>query len=216
MKNNQLIHGGGVMKIYLLRHGQTNLNRDGKYQGSSDKELNEFGKKQAELLGRRIQKYNIGIIYTSDLGRVIETSKIINNYVNTEIIIREELREINLGTWDTLTVEERYQGNAEYAMEWYKHLSDLPYPDGECGADVCKRVQKVIQDIKKAHYENAAIVTSGGTIAILLSEVLGLEQYNRFNMVIDNCSISIIDYDKEKNKLSVKCINDTAHLENLV
>lgn len=203
------------MNIYLLRHGQTNLNRDGKFQGATDKDLNEFGKKQADLLGKRIQKYNIDIIYSSDLKRVVETSKIINSYTNTEIIIKEELREINMGAWDTLTMEERYTNNEDYAKEWHNHLEDLPYPDGGCGQDVCKRVMRVIEDIKKQRYENVAIVTSGGTIAILLSEFLGLEQYKRFGMEIDNCSISIVNYDILNNKLTVKCINDTGHLEGL-
>jgi len=137
------------MNIYLLRHGQTNLNRDGKFQGATDKDLNELGKKQAELLGKRIQKYHIDIIYSSDLKRVIETSKILNNYIGTEIIIKEELREINMGTWDTLTMSERFINNEDYAKEWHKHLADLPYPDGECGQDVCKRVKKIADDIKK-------------------------------------------------------------------
>lgn len=203
------------MKIYLLRHGQTNLNRDGKYQGAIDKDLNEFGKKQAELLGKRIQKFDIDIIYSSDLKRVIETSKIINNYVNTEIIIKEELREINMGAWDTLTIEERYIHNQDYANEWHKYLADMPYPDGECGEDVCKRAMIVIEDIKKQQYENVAIVTSGGTIAILLCEILGLELHKRFNIDISNCSISIVNLDNSNNKLTVNCINDTGHLEEL-
>jgi broad specificity phosphatase PhoE len=210
---NYLLIRGGAMKIYLLRHGQTNLNRDGKYQGAIDKDLNEFGKKQAELLGKKIQKFNIDIIYSSDLKRVMETSKIINNYVSTEIIIKEELREINMGTWDTLTVDERFISDEKYAKEWHKHLSDLPYPNGECGGDVCKRVMQVIEDIKKQQYENVAIVTSGGTISILLCEILGLEQCKRFSMDVDNCSISIINYDASNDKLIVEGINDIDHLD---
>ncbi|WP_313343931.1 histidine phosphatase family protein [Sedimentibacter sp.] len=204
------------MNIYLLRHGQTNINRDGIFQGDIDRELNEFGKKQAELLGKRIQKYHIDIIYSSDLGRVIETSKIINTYTNTEIILKEELREINMGTWDILSMEERYINNEAYATEWHKHLADLSYPNGECGKDVSKRVMKVIDDIKKRQYKNVAIVTSGGTISILLCEILGLEQYKRFGMQIDNCSISVVNYDIKNNKQIVKCINDTGHLEDLI
>jgi broad specificity phosphatase PhoE len=204
------------MNIYLLRHGQTNLNRDGKFQGATDKDLNEFGKRQAELLGKRIHKYHIDIIYSSDLKRVIETSKIINNYVKTEIILKEELREINMGAWDTLTVKQRYTNNEDYAIEWHKHLADLPYPDGECGQDVCKRAMKVIDEIKKLQYENVAIVTSGGTIAIILCEILGLEQFKRFGMEIDNCSISIVNYNVLNNELTVRCINDTGHLKNSV
>ncbi|MDF2885245.1 MAG: alpha-ribazole phosphatase, partial [Clostridiaceae bacterium] len=202
--------------IYLLRHGQTNLNKCGKFQGATDIDLNELGKKQAELLGKRIQKYNIDIIYSSDLKRVIETTEILNNYIGVEIIIKEELREINMGAWDKLTTEERYINNEDYAKEWHKHLADLPYPNGECGQDVYNRVKKIIDDIKKQKHENIAIVTSGGTISILLCEFLGLEQYKRFSMEIDNCSISIINYDILNDKTIVKCINDTGHLENLI
>lgn len=201
------------MKIYLLRHGQTNLNRDGKFQGDTDKDLNEFGKKQTELLGKRMQKYHIDIIYSSDLKRVMETSEIINSYINTEIVVKEELREINMGAWDVVTIRERYTNNEDYAAKWHKHLADLPYPEGECGQDVCKRAMKVVDEVKKQQYENVAIVTSGGTIAILLCEFLGLEQYKRFVMEIDNCSISIVNYDVLNNKITVKCINDTGHLE---
>lgn len=203
------------MKIYILRHGQTNFNRDGRYQGIVDKDLNEFGRRQAELLGKRLQKYNIGIIYSSDFRRVVETSQIINKYIGTDIVIREELREINLGAWDTLTMEERYKSHEAYAKEWEKHLEDLPYPEGECGGDVCKRAMKIIDEIICKPCENAAVVTSGGTAMILLSHFLGLEQYKRFSSTIDNCSMSIVDYDKFNQKFTVKCINDTGHLEGM-
>jgi len=205
------------MNIYLLRHGQTNLNRDGKYQSAFDKDLNEFGISQAEFLGKRLKSYNIDVIYSSDLKRVVETSEIINKYINTEIIVKEEFREINMGVWDTLTLEERHISHGDYAKAWDKHLKDLPYPDGECGEDVCKRAIKVIDEIiLKKEYKNVAIVTSGGTIAILLSDFLGLDQHKRFNMDIDNCSINIVKYDVTNNKITVKCINDTGHLDELI
>jgi len=192
------------VNIYLLRHGQTNLNRDGKYQGTIDKEINEFGKQQAELLGDRLRRYNIDIIYSSDLKRVVQTSKIINKYINKNIIIKEELREINMGEWDTLSIEERYTKDEKYAEEWSKHLEDLSYPGGECGRDVCERTNRVINEVVSGKNKNVAIVTSGGTIAILLS------------MEIDNCSISIVKYDDNSKKITVKCINDTGHLDDLI
>lgn len=204
------------MNIYLLRHGQTNLNRDGKYQGTIDKEINDFGIKQADSLGDRLKKYNIDIIYSSDLKRVVQTSKIINKYLNTDIIIKEELREINMGSWDTLSIEDRYIKDDKYAKEWFKHLKDLPYPGGECGGEVCERATKVIDEVVSGEYKNVAIVTSGGTIAALLSKFMGLEQHNRFNLEIDNCSISIVKYDSSSKKITVNCINDTGHLNDLI
>ncbi|MGE5630196.1 MAG: histidine phosphatase family protein [Caulobacteraceae bacterium] len=148
------------MNIYLLRHGQTNLNRYGKYQGSVDKDINDLGIRQAELLGRRIKEYNIEAIYSSDLKRVIQTSEIINKYINTGIVVREELREIDMGEWDTLSLEERYINHKNYANEWAKHTENLPYPKGECGADVYKRASIVIDEILGKGYNKVAVVTS--------------------------------------------------------
>jgi broad specificity phosphatase PhoE len=201
------------LNIYLIRHGQTNLNRDGRYQGEVDKEINDYGRFQAELLGQRLKKYNIDIIFSSDLKRVIQTSEIINRYTGTDIIVREGLREINMGEWDTLSMEERLIKHPDYAKQWSMHLKDLPYPGGECGRDVYKRAGRVIDEVVKKGHMNAAIVTSGGTIAILLSKFLGLGQHRRFNLEIDNCSISIIGYDDKTKRMTVKCINDTGHLE---
>ena len=95
-------------------------------------------------------------------------------------------------------------------------MKDLRYLAGECGEDVCKRAMKVIDEIVEKGYKNVAIVSSGGTIAILLSRFLGLVQHKRFNMDIDNCSISIVKYNVIDNKMTVKCINDTGHLDELV
>jgi broad specificity phosphatase PhoE len=204
------------MNIYLLRHGQTNINRDGKYQSAVDKDLNDFGMSQAELLGKRLESYKIDVIYSSDLKRVLKTSEIINKYINTEIIVKEEFREIDMGEWDTLTLEQRYVSHGDYAREWDKKLKDLPYPEGECGGDVCKRAMKIINKIIEKEYKHVAIVTSGGTIAALLSGILGLPQHKRFYMDIDNCGISILKYNDIESKMTVKCINDTAHLDYLI
>ncbi|MBU3113062.1 histidine phosphatase family protein [Clostridium lacusfryxellense] len=204
------------MNIYLLRHGQTNLNRDGKYQSAVDKDLNEFGISQAELLGQRLKSYNIEVIYSSDLKRVVGTSEIINKYINKEIIIKKEFREINMGEWDTLTIEERNISHKEYAKEWSKQIKDMPYPQGECGEDVSKRAMKIIDEIVEKEYENVVISTSGGTISIIISHFLGLDQHKRFNMDIDNCSISIVKYNVINNKMNVNCINDTGHLKELL
>ena len=203
------------MNIYLLRHGQTNFNIDGKYQGTIDKEINDFGRQQAELLGNRLRRYNIDVIYSSGLKRVVQTAEIINKYIKKDIIIKNELREINMGEWDCLRLEERFIKDEKYAKEWHKHLEDLPYPGGECGKDVCDRTNIIIDEIINTKNKNVAVVSSGGTILILLSKFLGLEQQNRFKMQIDNCSISIVKYDYDSKKISVKCINDIAHLEDL-
>lgn len=166
-----------------------------------------------ELLSSSLSQYYEGRwAYFSEVINIIKE----NEGINTKIVIKEELREINMGTWDTLTLEERYASDGDYAKEWANHLKDLPYPDGECGEDVCIRAMKVIDEIIEKEYKDVAIVTSGGTIPILLSNFLGLDQHKRFNMDIDNCSISIAKCNIISNKITVQCINDTGHLDDLI
>jgi broad specificity phosphatase PhoE len=200
------------MNIYLIRHGE-------KEEDSKNIEtlgLTQKGLKQADLLGQRLSRYGIEKIYSSDMVRAIQTSNKINEYLNVEIIIRNELREIDMGEcqngWDNM--QERFP---EFMEAFSKHEIDIPYPKGECGKDVWERSIKVINEIVSTKYENVAVVAHGGTIRALLSGFLGLGQERRFliGAPFENCSISIVKHDKKSNRFYVHSVNDHAHLENL-
>ncbi len=201
------------MNIYLVRHGQTDYNKNGKFQGTTDVDLNALGLKQAGQIGMRLQAKRIDIIYASPLKRVAQTASVISKYTNSNIITREELREINMGEWEFLNVEQVRAKHAGYYEEWSKHTADLPYPGGECGADVEKRAMRVVEEIINQGYEESVIVTSGGTIRVLLSSFMGLKLENRFLLDTDNCGLSVVRYEMQGKKYHIKCINDTSHLE---
>ena len=198
------------MNIYLIRHGE-------KEEDSKNHEtlgLTQKGLKQADLLGQRLSRYRIEKIYSSDMIRAIQTSDIVNKYLNVEIIKKHELREIDMGEcqngWDEI------QGKFPKFIEAFsKHEIDVPYPNGECGKDVWERSIKVIKEIVSDEYENVAVVAHGGTIRALISGLLGLGQERRFfiGAPFENCSISVVKYDKKTNKYYVHSINDYSHLE---
>lgn len=85
------------MIIYLTRHGETGWHKKGLLQGHKNSPLTVRGKKSAEKKGKILSKENIEIIYSSDLGRCVQTSKIINKYLRTKIIKTSKLRERNFG-----------------------------------------------------------------------------------------------------------------------
>jgi broad specificity phosphatase PhoE len=198
------------MRIYLLRHGQTvnRLDYDIDLK-RPDPALDDTGVRQAELLGRRLQDCGIEAIYSSDLKRARETAQIIGRYTNSDIIWRPQLREIDMG-------EIPLQGWAafpEYHAEWQKHEADLPYPQGEAGADVKERTWPVLDEITRQHSHNVAIVTHGGVIAVLLSACLGLALEKRFRFAPPaNCSISTFLCDSSDGLFRVEQVNETAHL----
>lgn len=201
------------MNIYLVRHGQTDYNKNGRFQGTTDVDLNELGKKQAELIAKRLQDKGIEAVYASNLKRVVQTAELISRYTNADIITREELREIDMGEWECLNLVQIKDKYSSYYKEWSKHTEDLPYPGGERGGDVERRALKVIEEIMGKGYEEPVIVTSGGTIRALLSSFMGLGQEKRFLIDTDNCGLSIVRYDIQNERYYIKCINDTSHLE---
>lgn len=206
------------MDILLIRHGSTEHSSGKNYNEHKkcpDPELNELGHNQAELLAERIKNYDIQKIYSSDLKRAIQTAEIMNKYIRKDIEIREELREINMGRLHLSTWEEIRKEDPQYYEEWHKRLKDLPYPEGECGEDVKKRCFTVIDKIISSDYERVAMVLHGGTLRSLLCAFLNIGQVKRFyfGMPPENCSISVIKYNKESKEFYIHSFNDAAHLE---
>jgi len=85
-----------MTRFCLIRHGQTNWNIEGRYQGQSDAPLNETGRAHARDLGEKIQNNSFSAIYSSDLSRARETAEIIASFLNLPLSLYSRLREINL------------------------------------------------------------------------------------------------------------------------
>lgn len=210
-----------MINIYLVRHGETinNIQRRNvpetynHEKGCPDPELNDMGIKQAHLLGRRLQNYDIDMVYASDLLRTQKTANIINQYIKKDIETRIDLREIDMGELHLRGFEDLKEEYVEFYYNFNKHETDMPYPNGENGSDVEKRVMRVIKEIIEKNIKNTLIVTHGGVIKTLLSVFLGLPMQNRFNFLIDNCAITSVSYDSIKNRFKVNGVNDGSHLE---
>ena len=125
-----------MMRIYLVRHGHTNAGSAyDTHHGYPDPALSEVGIRQAEKLGERLLHQKIAAIYSSDLKRASETAEIIARYANAEVILKPQLREINMGE----IFKQGWEAFPGFHDEWLKHEADLPYPGGEAGMDVKKR-----------------------------------------------------------------------------
>jgi len=202
------------MRIYLLRHGQTvnSLDYDANLRHPNPA-LDNTGRQQAELLGQRLQDHQFEALYSSNLKRTKETAQIIGRFTGNDIVLKPQLREIDMGQiplqgWDAFP---------ELHTEWRKHEADLPYPQGEAGVDVYKRAWPVLDKIVERHNHDVAIVTHGGVIMILLSACIGLPLEKRFRFAPPaNCSISTLLYELTDQTLRVEQVNETAHLDILL
>ena len=183
------------MKLFLIRHGQTDWNIQGKIQGSRDIELNQTGIKQAEELGNKLlqNNYKFSKIYTSPKKRAMKTAEILSKITNIESIIIKGLEEINLGEWEGFSwveVKEKYP--TEY-NEWYIHRRYTKPPRGESYQDMIERVLKAIHKIIHENCDNVAIVTHSAVIMCLQCYLTNTAFHEMTKFKTDNASIIEID-----------------------
>ncbi len=208
------------MKVYLLRHGQTDWNVAKRWQGSTDIQLNDIGVKQAEEAATRFVDTKISSIYTSHLGRAINTAEVIRNIAfdkSVEINIENDIAEIRLGEWEGLTyseVEEKYSD--DYKRWVINHTEVIGY-GVENYNDLQQRAFNVFSKICSENSEDLLIVSHGAWIRALVCKILCIPLEHRDNFEIENTSITIIEVIKDEenrtaNKFILKTLNDTNHV----
>lgn len=207
--------GENSVNIYLIRHGETDWNNEGKYQGRRNINLNEKGVNQAHKIGKKLKDYNIDHIYSSTLKRAHTTSEIINTYVNRNITTSEDLVEINVGKWEGMTWDKIKLEYEEFLEQWMKDRVNVPMPKGESYGEVQMRAVKFLKDmVENCTYNNVVVVTHGALLRALICEVLSIDLNTGGNFEVDNCSLSHIVYNREKDKFKVITLNDISHMGN--
>jgi len=200
--------------IFLVRHAESDYNRDERIQGNSDfAKLTEHGVRQAEMLKARLDKEKFDIMYSSPLRRVMETAHIIKP--NGMIILTDRrLQERDFGelegrTWDDIKKEKPGLYNEYIATK------ELPGVKGaESSEELQKRVWNCFKDIIKENLgKKVLIVTHGGFIAMVLATITNTPLRLRGRFHLDNGSITVINYNDENKTFNVKVYNDTSHLE---
>jgi broad specificity phosphatase PhoE len=152
-----------VTTLILVRHGETDWNRDGIWQGHGDPPLNDAGRRQATELAERLGYIEIDALYASDLRRAYETAEIVGAAKGLEITAEPDLREMDVGSWSGLTSEEiatRFPGMAHH--------------DGEERDAFDARAVAVLRRIAEAHEgKQVLVVTHGGVVRALQRQLLG-------------------------------------------
>lgn len=185
------------MKLFLIRHGQTDWNVKGKIQGSRDTELNDTGIKQAEELSNMILKnnYKFSKIYSSPQKRALKTAEILSRVTNVEQVAIEGLKEINFGEWEGMSwkeVKEKYPMEYE---KWYINRRYTKPPKGESYQEMLERVLAVLHRIINENRDDVAIVTHSAVIMSIQCYLTNTPFHKMLNFKTDNTSITEIDSD---------------------
>jgi broad specificity phosphatase PhoE len=175
--------------LVLVRHGETDWNRQHKWQGHQGPSLNDRGRRQARELAARLE--NIDAVYSSDTIRAKETAEIVAGVLGLSIRTDPRLREVNFGEWEGLTrdqINERFGG----AFERWDRLEHAEPNGGESDSAMAARVLEALSDITRAHpNKRVLVVTSGGPIRAAQAHLHGIDQRTarRELETIRNCGL---------------------------
>lgn len=199
-------------RIYLVRHGATQLTAEDRFSGSVGVDLSDEGRSQAARLGERMQSEGMTAVYASPLSRTMDTARIIAGRCGLEPVPVDGLREISHGHWEGLTrreVEERFPD--EY-VAWEQDPFTFAPEGGESGVAVLARALPAIREIVTKHPgERVLVVSHKATIRLLLSSLLGFDARGyRDRLDQAPACLNVIDF-RDPVHPRLMLFNDTSH-----
>ena len=203
------------MKIYLIRHGQTDWNLEGKIQGRHDVSLNETGSKQAELLAMGMDKRPVVQIFSSRQKRALETAQAVGRRQHVAVTVIDGLEEVEFGEWEGKTWDEISREYPEEFKDWCTEPAEIVPPGGESRPQIYRRIGNALKEILRRSRGDIAIVSHGAALAYMVSIMLEKELGDHDEIIVKNASISTVEYDRETGKFHMVEANDVSHLKAL-
>lgn len=166
-----------MKRIYFVRHGQTEWNATGRFQGQWDSDLTKLGREQADAHGRLLARVEPEALFASPLGRVRQTVEIINEHAGLRVTYDERLREWDCGDWSGHL---RSDVETRWPEEWAALVADRFYyrgPGCENYPDMFERAAPFVDELLGSDAKAVAVVSHGMIGKVMISILLGLEEY---------------------------------------
>lgn len=204
--------GQAVTRVFMVRHGATQLSAEDRFAGAVDVELSNKGIFQVERLADRLADDAIVAVYCSPMKRTIHTASILAAPHNLPLIQREGLREINHGHWEGMRrvdVEAQFPG--EYAA-WEEDPFTFAPQSGEAGVNVIARSLPIVREVVLEHRgQNVLIVSHKATLRLLISSLLGFDMRGyRDRLDQSPACLNVLDF-KDPVRARLMLFNDVSH-----
>jgi broad specificity phosphatase PhoE len=199
-------------RLYLVRHGATQLTAENKFSGSVGVDLSEEGRAQAQHLAERLANDQIAAVFCSPLSRTLETAEIIARPHHLTPVPYDGLREINHGHWEGMTREEVEAQFGDEYNTWDSDPFTFAPQGGESGISVLARALPVIREIVVKHEgKNVLIVSHKATLRLIISSLLGFDARGyRDRLDQAPACLNILDF-KDPVRARLMLFNDISH-----
>ena len=199
------------MKLILVRHGETQWNRENRVVGLTNIGLNDKGRKQAQRLASALKEERVDAIYSSPLSRAWETAQAIARLHHGEVKADDAFKEMDAGELDGLTYEEMRGRYGDFVKQWFSAPTSVTMPGGESLDRVQERAWRGVERIKERHSDGVIMVVSHNFVILsIICKALGLDLFQFRRMRTNVASITILDIDQRGASLVL--FNDTCHL----
>jgi broad specificity phosphatase PhoE len=202
-----------MLTLYIVRHGETDWNKEDRIQGRLNSRLTEKGRYNAHVLGERLKDIDFAKLITSPSGRTIETTELIVKDRDVLVQKNEMIMEMDMGPWQGLMkseIRERYPD----AYECFMNSPQLyQNEDAESFIDIYKRAEDFLHELKSSKQTgNLLIITHGLFIKALFLTIKGIEIKDFWTEpTVEGTSLSIVKMDAEETKLTLE--GDMSHAQ---
>ncbi len=202
-----------MKEIYLIRHGETELNRKELFRGRMDVPLNDLGHLQAKSVALALSTVHFAAIYSSPLKRATETAEPLAAENRISVTVLEGFNDVDCGDWEGRSVQEVKEKFTDLYRIWEETPHRLTLPGGESLATLRRRAYRTFRKIVSSMNDGAvAIVSHRIVLKVLILAVLGLSNSRFWQIRQDNGAISLIQIPQNIPKGVIMYMNDTSHL----
>ncbi|HPD97868.1 MAG TPA: histidine phosphatase family protein [Synergistales bacterium] len=199
-----------MKRIFLIRHGETDWNREGRFQGKMDIPLNSLGREQAGAAAKALESAAIDRVVSSPLSRAFDTAQAAASRNSFSIEMHSGFREIDHGLWEGHTADQVENLWPGMLGTWHSHPEKVIMPEGESLENVQNRAWTALEDVIAAPGERVALFSHDAVIKVLLCQILGCPLSSFWQFRIANASITLLEADAKG--ISLLVMGDACHL----
>lgn len=205
-----------MTQIVLIRHGQTVWNRENRFRGQADVELDEVGLQQAEATGRYVAaRWPVVAVYASPLSRTMRTAEAVAHARGLTVQPLDGLLDISFGAWQGQRAAEVAQHSPDLFRAWVETPHTVRFPGGESLALVRSRVVAALDEVVARHPGQAAALVSHTVVnRVLLCAVLGWGNERFWRLQQETCAVNVFDAGAD-GAFTITLLNDTSHLQGI-
>lgn len=203
------------MRIVLTRHAHVDGIDPPRFRGRTELPLSELGKRQAAMIARRLSVHERAkVIYSSPLGRCLETSEAIAKAMGASVEATPDLIDLDYGQWQARTHAEIGEAEPEGLSMWYRSPQLFRFPLGESLQDVSLRTADLLRRLLLDHSNETVVLVGHASVnRVLLLQLLDMPLASYWRLTQEPCTLNIVEW--APRRVRVITINDVSHLDEL-